>query len=130
MRKRSILNFLPAILFLFLHCTSATKGVVDSAELVINNAKIYTVNKDQPEAEALAIKDGKIVFIGNNKDVKNYIGEKKVGDKIRLTVFGSTSFAKSKSRSAAARVPRIKSPRSKIRPTSRKRFIKITSAPI
>ena len=76
MRKRSILNFLPAILFLFLHCTSATKGVVDSAELVINNAKIYTVNKDQPEAEALAIKDGKIVFIGNNKDVKNYIGEK------------------------------------------------------
>lgn len=74
--KRSLINFLPAVFIFFLNCNSATKGVVDAADLVINNAKIYTVNKNQPEAEALAVKDGKIFFIGSNKDVKNYIGDK------------------------------------------------------
>ena len=73
--KRSIINYLPVVFILFINCTSATRGVVDSAELVINNAKIYTVNKGQPEAEAVAINAGKIVFIGSNKDVKNYIGD-------------------------------------------------------
>jgi predicted amidohydrolase YtcJ len=51
------------------------KSAADAAELVINNAKIYTVNKNQPEAEALAVKAGKIVFIGSNSDVKKYIGD-------------------------------------------------------
>ena len=71
-----MISYLPAVFILFINCTSATKGVVDSAELVIHNAKIYTVNKNQPEAEALAVKNGKIVFTGTNKDVKSYIGDK------------------------------------------------------
>ena len=75
MRKRSIISYLPVIFISFLNCTSETKSAADAAELVINNAKIYTVNKNQPEAEALAVKDGKIVFIGSNNDVKKYIGE-------------------------------------------------------
>ena len=75
MRKRSIINYLPAVFIFFLNCTSATKDTADTAELVINNAKIYTVNKNQPEAEALAVKAGKIVFIGSNSDVKKFIGD-------------------------------------------------------
>ena len=75
MRKRSIINFLPAVFILFLNCTSATKDAADAADLVLNNAKIYTVNKNQPEAEALAVKSGKIVFIGSNSEAKKYIGD-------------------------------------------------------
>ena len=71
MRKRSIINYLPVVFIFFLNCTSETKSAADAAELVINNAKIYTVNKNQ----ALSVKGGKIVFIGSNKDVKKYIGD-------------------------------------------------------
>jgi len=76
--KKSMINYLPAVILFFLSCNAATKSAdtSETAELVINNAKVYTVNKNQPEAEAVAVKDGKIVFIGSNKDVKNYIGEK------------------------------------------------------
>ncbi len=73
-----MINFLPAVILFFLSCNSATKSSESSetAELVINNAKVYTVNKNQPEAEALAVKDGKIVFIGSNNDAKKYISDR------------------------------------------------------
>ncbi len=44
--------------------------------MVLNNAQVYTVSKEQSNAEAIAIKDGKIVFVGSDEDVKKYIGEK------------------------------------------------------
>jgi predicted amidohydrolase YtcJ len=71
--KKSIINLLAVTLFIFCGCNNATK---DAADLVLNNAKVYTVNKDQPEAEAVAVKDGKIIFTGSNEDVKKYIGDK------------------------------------------------------
>ena len=76
MRKRSIINYLPAAILFFLSCNSASRNSsVETAELVISNAKVYTVNKSQPNAEALAVRAGKIVFIGSNSDVKKYIGD-------------------------------------------------------
>ncbi|HEV8272455.1 MAG TPA: amidohydrolase family protein, partial [Chitinophagaceae bacterium] len=75
MRKRSIINYLPAVILFFLSCNTASRNSsTETAELVINNGKVYTVNKNQPDAEALAVKDGKIIFVGNNADVKKYIG--------------------------------------------------------
>src|SRR5678815_4123644 len=77
MRKRSMINYLPAVILFFLSCNTASQNSpADTAELVINNAKVYTINKNQPDAEALAVKDGKIIFVGNNADVKKYIGDK------------------------------------------------------
>ncbi|HMK20202.1 MAG TPA: amidohydrolase [Chitinophagaceae bacterium] len=77
MRKRSIINYLPAAILFFLSCNIASQNSpAETAELVINNAKVYTVNKNQPDAEALAVKDGKIIFVGTNTDVKKYIGDK------------------------------------------------------
>ncbi len=38
----------------------------------IINAKVYTVDKNQPWAEAVAMKDGKITAIGSNEDILNY----------------------------------------------------------
>ena len=76
--KRSTTHYLFAIILFFLSCNSATKSETAEAvaDLVINNAKVYTVNKDQPEAEALAIKEGKIIFVGSNADAKKYTGDK------------------------------------------------------
>jgi predicted amidohydrolase YtcJ len=77
--KRSFpVYFLPAIVIFFISCsnTASQKSSTEPAELVINNAKVYTVNRNQPEAEAIAVKEGKIFFVGSNADAKKYIGDK------------------------------------------------------
>jgi predicted amidohydrolase YtcJ len=65
-------------LFLLLGlCTQAAFPQAQSsppADTVIIHAKIYTVNSNQPRAEALAIKDGKIAFVGSDKDIAKYRG--------------------------------------------------------
>ena len=43
----------------------------DFADRVLTNAKVYTVNPKQPWAEAVAIKDGLIVYVGDNAGKKN-----------------------------------------------------------
>jgi hypothetical protein len=45
---------------------------VESADLVFINGNIYTVNDKQPQAEAVAIKSDRIVFVGSNTDVKKF----------------------------------------------------------
>lgn len=39
------------------------------ADLVVINAKIYTGNRAQPEASALAVKDGRIYFVGSDAEI-------------------------------------------------------------
>jgi TonB family protein len=46
----------------------------DTADLVFKNGTIYTVNSKQPRAEAVAVKGDKIIFVGSNKDAKQYEG--------------------------------------------------------
>jgi len=45
-----------------------------TSNLVIKNGSIYTVDKDQTWAQAIVIKNDKIVFIGTNKEAEPYIG--------------------------------------------------------
>ena len=44
------------------------------ADRVITNAKIYTVTPEQHWAEAVAIKDGSIVYVGDNSGIKKWVG--------------------------------------------------------
>jgi predicted amidohydrolase YtcJ len=44
-----------------------------AADLVVLNAKIWTVNKNQPEAEALAILKDRIIFVGSTKAAKRFV---------------------------------------------------------
>jgi predicted amidohydrolase YtcJ len=46
-----------------------------AADLVILNAKIWTVNRKQPEAEALAVVRDRIVFVGSSKKARGLIGD-------------------------------------------------------
>ena len=51
------------------------------ADTVAINGKIYTVNKKQPWAEAIAIRGKNIVYVGDNKGAKAFIGkDTTVGD--------------------------------------------------
>jgi predicted amidohydrolase YtcJ len=49
-------------------------GQTAPADLIVKNARIYTVNPKQPWAEAMAIRDGKIIAVGNDKDVAAHRG--------------------------------------------------------
>lgn len=46
------------------------------ADKVLFNADVYTVNEQQPWAQAVAIKDGKIVFVGSDEAVQSHIGHR------------------------------------------------------
>ena len=63
------------LLGLILFCLpAAAQDVVDAANTIVINARIYTVNSKQPWAEALAVRDGKILTIGTNKEVLSHKG--------------------------------------------------------
>ena len=45
------------------------------ADLIFEQGSVYTVNPANPNAEAVAIKDGKIVYVGNNSGLKDWRGQ-------------------------------------------------------
>ncbi len=46
----------------------------DEADLVLRNGNIVTMDDANPEAQALAAKDGRIVALGSDSDIEQYIG--------------------------------------------------------
>jgi len=48
---------------------------VDTADLVLKNGNVYTVDERQPKAEAIAVKGDRIVFVGSNREVEKYVGK-------------------------------------------------------
>jgi predicted amidohydrolase YtcJ len=58
-----------------------------NASFVILNANVITLDSKQPEAEALAIQNGKIIAVGSNKEIRKYTGnETKIIDAKNGTV--------------------------------------------
>ena len=51
-----------------------SRELIDWADLILTNGHFYTVNPEQLRAEALAVKDGKILALGNAKDMEAYQG--------------------------------------------------------
>ena len=41
------------------------------ADLIVVNARVYTVDAAQPRAEAFAVKDGRFVAVGSTADIRN-----------------------------------------------------------
>ena len=42
-------------------------------DLVLNNGSVYTVDRDRSWAQAVAIADDKIIFVGSNTEIEPYI---------------------------------------------------------
>ncbi len=70
----SIFQLALAGLILFPSC--ARRNAPAPADLVLNNGVIYTVDGRSSSAEAVAIKDGKFVFVGSNAGAAAYIGSR------------------------------------------------------
>lgn len=45
------------------------------ADLIFQNGTVYTADAQYPEATAVAVKSGKIVYVGNNSGLKNWKGQ-------------------------------------------------------
>jgi len=54
---------------------SADAATRSAADLVVKNGKIYTVDQTHRTVEALAVKDGKIVFAGSNAEARKFVGK-------------------------------------------------------
>ncbi|MEQ8207673.1 MAG: amidohydrolase, partial [Woeseia sp.] len=67
----------PAALFssvlLLVACSS--EPTPPAASLVLLNGTVYTMDDEQPRASAVAIRDAKIVFVGDNDTARRYIGD-------------------------------------------------------
>jgi predicted amidohydrolase YtcJ len=63
------------LLIIVLSLIPGQKIKPEPAELVLKNGNIYTVNERQPRAEAVAVRYGKIVFVGATADVKKFEGK-------------------------------------------------------
>jgi predicted amidohydrolase YtcJ len=77
---KSIFFLLLASVLVFSGCVEKQTSTTDSnknakADTVIFNGNIYTVDKENPKAEAVAVKDGKIVFVGTSAKAKEFAGE-------------------------------------------------------
>ena len=72
MKKKVLLSTLP-----FMMLVTACGNKTPIADKVYKNAKVYSVLLDGTEvhAEAVAIKDGKFIFVGDNDKVSNYVGK-------------------------------------------------------
>jgi predicted amidohydrolase YtcJ len=57
-----------------LACTQRPPAQV--ADVVILDAAMVTMDPAQPQASALAIRDGKIAFVGDNESAQKWVGEK------------------------------------------------------
>ena len=53
---------------------NAAAGTTPPADLLIDGGKIYTVDQKRSVVEALAVRDGKIVFTGSSNDANPWIG--------------------------------------------------------
>ncbi|MFO7888864.1 MAG: amidohydrolase [bacterium] len=65
------------VVFLSLLLLSILAGCsqVKNADLILTGGKIVTVDKNYPEAEALAVKGSKILAVGSVNDIKEYRGD-------------------------------------------------------
>lgn len=67
---------------------SVASGNTCQADLVLHNTSVYTSNVDQWTAEAVASKDGRIVFVGSNAEAEDYMCDSaRVIDLAGRTVF-------------------------------------------
>jgi len=72
-RKMSCVSVMLLFFFIIGGCGKTYTG--PPADLVIKNAKVVTIDKSNPRAEAVAVSAGKIIGITSNKAIDQYIDE-------------------------------------------------------
>ena len=58
-----------------------------NADLVVTNAKVYTVDSRMPRVEAFAVKNSRFIAVGTNSEIKGLVGkDTKTFDTKQMTV--------------------------------------------
>ena len=65
---------LHVVLALCITACQPPDSTTQSADLVLRGGTIHTVSTKQPNAEAIAVTDGRIVFVGSDESASAYIG--------------------------------------------------------
>ena len=74
-RRRILFILLMAAALGPLYLTNARRAQAEApADLVLTNGKVVTVDEKVPEARAIAVRSGKIIAVGTERDIKRYIG--------------------------------------------------------
>lgn len=55
-------------------CSKTVPAPAHHADLVVSNAKIYTVDAAHPWAQAIAVKDGRLVAVASEREAASWIG--------------------------------------------------------
>ena len=76
-----------ALIFLFA-CNDASQNTAATADLILLNGNIITLNEKQPKAEAIAIGNGRIQYIGTAAEAEKFAG----GDTKKIDLKGSTAI--------------------------------------
>src|SRR6202166_1372534 len=77
LQPRLGIALLPVSLFLILISTPplmASDTPAQLADVIVTNARIYTVNPQQKWAEAIAVRGDKIVAVGSSQEIERYHG--------------------------------------------------------
>jgi len=75
-----------AVAIILLFMSSITAGA-ETAETIFINGNIYTVNENQPSAQAIAVKNDRIIFVGANADGEKFrVGKTHIVDLTGKTV--------------------------------------------
>src|SRR5947209_271612 len=75
------------LLIIFIYCCNVVFSQSKEADLIVHNAMIYTVDSTFSKAQALAVKDGKIVAVGSNNVILNSYTAKEETDAHGRTVY-------------------------------------------
>ena len=67
---------------------TADNSTKESADLIITGAKIFTSDKQRPWAEALAVKDGKFIYVGDANGIVSYTSTNSIDLKGKLVIPG------------------------------------------
>jgi len=71
-----LFTYLILLLIFIFELTGCNSKKNDTADIVLTNGFIYTVDSLNTKAEAVAIKDKSIIYVGDNDGVQNYINDK------------------------------------------------------
>ncbi|MEE9180368.1 MAG: amidohydrolase family protein, partial [Vicinamibacteria bacterium] len=63
------------ILLLPLALLSCQSNVHEPVDLVIRNARVYTLDSERPWVEAIAVKGDRISYVGSDEGAEEYVGE-------------------------------------------------------
>ena len=69
-----LLLFIASVLLLVLMPAPASQPTQSAADVVFKNGNVYTANDKSPKAQAIAVKEDKIVFVGTNEAAQKYVG--------------------------------------------------------